>query len=123
MKQFTVAQYMEAKVAGKELGINFVGKKKEDFINQVNQALAAQTKPEKVPAKSLADYNLTEGQVVTIAGRVDMAKVILADRQVVITKATKHGYVKGQLIGKEGKVQKTEISIPVSIIITNQVAA
>lgn len=126
MKKFeSTAKYKEVTPVAKELGIKFVGVKTEVLIELVNakieemEAAKAPKAPRKQKAsKTLADYGLFEGQVVTITGFDVKGKTILAGREVQITRPSRaKGYIKGRLINSEtGEAQKTEIAITMDII-------
>lgn len=128
MKKFeSTAKYNEVKVVARELGIKFVGVDTPTLIENVNakiDELAAEKAEKKAPkaAKTLEDYGLNEGQVVTISGFEVKGKMILVGRQVKITRPSRaHGYIKGQLLNEEtGEAQKTEIAITPAIIVQDE---
>lgn len=125
MKKFeSTAKYNDVKVVAKELGIHFVGKKTAELIELVNLEIEKRQvekapKKESRAKKTLADYGLTEGQIVTIAGFEVKGKTILVGRQVSITRTSRaNGYIKGRLVSEQdGSLQKTEIAITTDIII------
>lgn len=125
MKKFEMnAKQAEVKPVAIEFGIKWVGVKTTELINQVNAEIDKRNatnaeKPAKTPKKTLADYGLAEGQVVTIAGFEVKGKTILVGRQVSITRLSRaNGYIKGRLVNDvDGTLQKTEIAITMDIII------
>lgn len=144
MTNFTTEMnYNDLKVKAKELGMaNPTGKSKEmlvEFINnqlqggntmttenQTTQAeVTTETTPRapKAPKKTLADFGLTENEVITIAGFDVQGKGhILAGRKAKVTKVSRaEGRVKAFLLNeKTNEFQNTEINIPVDAIIKDE---
>lgn len=118
------ATYKEAKEAAKTFSINPVGKSAATLVEMVNAKIDEQTAEKKTstPSKTLEDYGLEAGQIVTISGFESKGKMILVNRQVSITRVSRaKGYIKARLVNSEtGELQKTEIAITPEIIINEE---
>lgn len=121
-KQFAVEQYNDAKVVGKELGINFVGKTKQAFIDLVNEALAAKEKPVKKEKWHTNGYGFNFQDKVKIQSKTieknGVVKEILQGREaVIIGPSANEGMVKAYLIDdKTGETLNCPITLEIKKI-------
>ena len=131
MKQFTVEQYQEAKAVAKEFGINFVGKKKQELVDLVNEAIAKKeaeekaTKETKAPKKEkwyANGYGFNPGDVVQIISKTiykaGVTKEILQGRKAsIIGPSNNKGMVKAFLFDeKTNELLNCPITLEISKI-------
>ncbi|MNB84021.1 hypothetical protein D3C81_384470 [compost metagenome] len=127
MKKFTVEQYGEAKVVAKEFGINSVGKKKQDLVDLVNEAIAKKeaekvAKPAKKEKWYANGYGFNPSDVVIIESKtIEKAgetKEILQGRKAsIIGPSTNEGMVKAFLFDeKTGQLLNCPITLEIAKI-------
>jgi hypothetical protein len=122
MKNFKVEDYKLAVEKAKELGIKFVGVKKEALVNAVNEALATQSKPAKKEKWYANGYGFQPGDVVDIQHKVikknGVVKQILQGRQaIIIGPSANENMVKAYLTDpKTGEQLNCPITLDVNLI-------
>lgn len=118
VEKFTVEQYAEAKEKAKELGINPVGKTKENLVDLVNEAIEATAKPApKTKWYEETPLDVVKGDTIQIVSKkiekAGVVKEILQDRYAkVLGPSPKNGLVRVVLLDEKTGV---ELNCPITI--------